>query len=86
MPEPVQFHGRYLAYPPPEHLVRRLVWSTHQLSSSLSVTIHDSDPMHLAVFHKDGKPVLVENCVVNVEQWLWRTSQDTEFLRYVESL
>jgi hypothetical protein len=50
------------------------------------VTIHESDPLWLAVFLVNGEPVAGESCIVNYDAWVTRTRADAAFLNRLRTI
>jgi len=58
----------------------------YQLTPDIRATIHDSDPMWLAVYWLDGEPVAGESCITNPDEWATRTRADGAFLNRIRGL
>lgn len=58
----------------------------YDLASDIQVTIHESDPLWMAVFFLNGEPVAGESCIVDHEAWVMRTRADDEFLNRLRTI
>lgn len=69
-----------------ERFRKRIVLDERRLTNKVTVTIHDSDPMYLAVIYNENRPVATEGSIPQYEVWLDRAATDNEFLSCIESL
>jgi hypothetical protein len=58
----------------------------YNLASDIHVTIHESDPLWMAVFWLNAEPVAGESCIVDYEGWVTRTRADEEFLNRLRTI
>lgn len=88
MPESLLFPGRYLTYD-------LNVFKNYPLSSAIfirneaegiSVAIHDSDPYWLGIVYFHGKPVILQDCILDYEKWIYELYNNQSFIEHIQTL
>jgi hypothetical protein len=69
-----------------ERFRKRPIIEERNLSETVSISVHDSDPMYVVVIYNKNRPVATEGCIPRYEPWLERAASDAEFLSFIERL